>query len=54
MNERCENCPSDHAVVWCHAYLAWLCHQCRWARTEHELKPTGLIPAGLQPLEETT
>jgi hypothetical protein len=33
----CDNCGRTHAVLWCPAYDAHLCDQCRWSRTETEL-----------------
>jgi len=36
-------CGSRQQVVWCSAWTAWLCPDCRDQRGERELKPTGLL-----------
>jgi len=39
----CAGCGSGEQVVWCGAYTAWLCPDCRDHRGQRELKPTGLL-----------
>lgn len=46
----CARCASLRQVVWCHAYRAWYCAECRWVITERELEPSGLlVPGALGP-----
>jgi len=39
----CAGCGGREQVVWCDAYTAWLCPDCRDQRGERELRPTGLL-----------
>jgi hypothetical protein len=41
----CAGCGTAERVNWCPVYSAYLCDQCKWSKTEAELKPTGLIAA---------
>ena len=39
----CAGCGGIWQAVWCSAYTAWLCPDCRDQRGDQELKPTGLL-----------
>jgi hypothetical protein len=51
-NGQCERCPSLHAVNWAPLAEEWLCIQCLYVATEHELGATVPRWIPIQPLEE--
>lgn len=40
----CAGCGSGAQVVWCGAYTAFYCTQCRWEVTERTLAPVSVVP----------